>query len=100
MREGAKVAGHQPEGEALSGDERARDEIARWVAEHEAADGVIGRGAEKLLVVGVAADDAVEDDDVDGFDRGGIDGDVVQSPLDAALDTGLADEPRGLVLVG
>src|SRR3954466_5186120 len=63
VREGAQVAGHQPEGEVLGGDGRARGQVAGRVAEDGLARGVVGRGAEQLFVVGLAADDAVEDDD-------------------------------------
>jgi hypothetical protein len=41
----------------------------------------------------------VEDDDVDRIDAVGVHGDVVQPPLDACLDSGLAGEPGGFLLV-
>ena len=83
----------QPEGEVLRRDQRPRDRVARRMAEHQQAPRVVGRRAEQPLVVRVAADDAVEHDDVHRLDRVRLDGDVEQPPLDPVLDTGLAREP-------
>ena len=59
------------------------------------------RRVEKQLVVGIAADDAVEDDDVGCFDALGVGRDVVQAPIDARLQTRFAQEPsRVLVVAG
>ena len=59
------------------------------------------RRAEQALVVRVAADDPVHHDDVGWLDAVRIRGDVVLAALDARLvDTGLAQQPASLALVG
>jgi hypothetical protein len=100
MGEDADLAPHEPEAEVLGADDQPRERVAARVAEHERAARVLRRGAEQPLVVWVAADDAVQHDDVGGRDRAGIDGDVVQPPLDAVLHPGLAREARRLGVIG
>jgi hypothetical protein len=65
------------------------------VAEDEQPSSVVGRGAEQALVVRVAADDAVQDDDVDRLDARRIHRDVVEAALGAAFHARLAEQrPR------
>jgi hypothetical protein len=72
------------------------------VAEHQPAAGVIGRCAEELRDVGVAAHHPVQNDDVRPLDRGRVRRDVDQATLhrtaEAALrdriDDRTADEPH------
>jgi hypothetical protein len=88
--EGAELSAEQAEAEVLGGHDRARDRVPWWVAEDEHASGVVGCPAEQPLVVRVAADDAVQHDDVGRLDVCGVDGDVVEPALDAAFDAGLS----------
>ena len=58
------------------------------------------RGREQALVVRIAADDSMQDDDVCRLDAVGVDGDVVEPAFGAPGEPRLVREPRGLVVVG
>src|SRR5207253_8326637 len=60
---------------------------------------VLGGRLEQPLVVRIAADDAVQDDEVGGLDRGRVGGDVVDPPLDLVLEPALAQQSRGFLVV-
>ena len=90
----------QPEKQILRGDQETRDEVARRIAEYEQTLGVVAGRAEKTLVVGVAADDAVQHDYVCRLDADRIGGDVVKTPLDSVVGAGLAEKPGRFLLIG
>jgi hypothetical protein len=78
-----------------------REDVSRRVAEDDESARVCGDGGEEWGVVGVAADDAVEDDDVGRLDVVGIDGDVAESSFDAVFEAVFAEERAGVgVVVG
>jgi hypothetical protein len=58
MREDAELATPEAKAGVLDRDDEAREPVARRVAEDEQAPGVVGRGREEPLVVGVAAHDS------------------------------------------
>ena len=66
------------------------------MAEDQHPARAIGGSAEQALVVGVAADDAVQDDDVGGLDALRVDCDVVQAPFGTILEPGLGEQPSRL----
>ena len=57
-------------------------------------------GAHERLVVGVAADDFVEDDDVGGPDLVTVSGEIEQVALDPSLEPRCLEELGGIRLVG
>ena len=61
-------------------------------AEHEVAAGALRRGAHERVRVGVAADDAVEDDDVGGGDEVRRGGDVAEQALGPAQEVTLLQQ--------
>ena len=81
---------HEPE-------QGARDDVARRVREDDRLPRLLGRRAEQPLVVRIAADDAVEDDDVGRLRA--VRGEVADVPLHALCDARLPGELRGDLLV-
>jgi hypothetical protein len=87
----------QSEHEVLAGDEKPRDRVAGRTAEDAEAACVARGGSEQLLVVGIAADDPVQDDDVGRLDPVRMGGDIVETPLRPSLESGLTEQLPCLV---
>src|SRR5262245_8077816 len=100
MGERPEFLSKQPEDQVLAGDGEPRDGVTGWVAEDEESSRVRGRGRQQPLVVGVAADDAVEHDHVGRVEAIAVDRDVVEPPLRSVLESGLAEELSGFLVVG
>jgi hypothetical protein len=100
MRECSVLASQELPHNILSGDEKTRNRVAwRMAEDKQAASGATGR-CKQSLVVRIAADDAVQNDDVVLPARFGIYCDVIQPPFGMFLDPSLTQESHGFVVVG
>jgi hypothetical protein len=100
MGEHSEFPSPNSKADVLGGDEQPRNGVASRVTEDQQAASVCGGRPEQPLVVGIAADHPVENDNVGRLDGVGVDGDVVQPPPHATRKPGLAQEAFGLALVG
>ena len=82
---GAEVDALKAEGEVVEVEGEAHPPFFPGIAEGEEAFGFGGRRAEQLVQVGIAADDAIEDDGVGGRDGVGGGGEVAMDVVDAAV---------------
>jgi hypothetical protein len=94
-----ELAAAQPEEQVLRADEGAYDGVPWRVAEHDLPAGVVGDRAEQRRVVGVAAHDPVQDDDVRRLDLVRAGRDVDDAPVGAAGQAGVGEQPPRLGLV-
>src|SRR5215211_6002432 len=99
MDEGSKVLAESTGEEVRAGDKHPREGISWRVAEDHEPPRVIGRRSEQPSVIGVAADDPVEHDDVGGLDRVGVGRAVVEAPGHSLLEPVLAEQLPPLLLV-
>src|ERR1039457_3958845 len=70
-----------------------------WKAQHQHLPRVRSRHPDELWHVGIAADDAIHDDDVGGFNVGIRLGEVHQLPLNAILKASLTEQVAGSRLI-
>src|SRR5438874_9936815 len=89
----------EPEDEVLARDGDARDGVAGRVAEDDQSPRMLGDRGEEALVVRVAADDAIEHDDVSGLDLAGVDGDVAELALGSRFEARFPQEPVRFLVV-
>src|SRR4051812_40105201 len=99
VRERPVLATHHPQHDVRAGDPRPRQQVPRWIAEDDRVSRAAGDRAEQALVVGVAAHDPVQHDDVRGLDALRLDRDVLQATVGAAFEPMLAQQPPGLLVV-
>src|SRR6266487_2816411 len=99
MGEAPILPAEQPESEVRCTDEKARQCVARRIAEHEQTLSALRGRSQEALVVRVTADDSVQHDDVGCLDGFGLDGDVVEASLCTVLERHFAQEPLRLLLV-
>src|SRR5512132_2111812 len=84
----------------VEADVESADTDAVWrIAEDEYLPCMIGSCREQPAIVAIAADDAVQDDDVCRLDGRWILGDVVEPAVNTLGDSGLEGERAGVVLV-
>src|SRR5580765_1069635 len=89
----------QLEDQVFRGHEKARQRVARRVAEHEQPPGSFLCRSQQTLVVRVTADDSVQHDDVGCLYAVGLHRDVVEAALRAVLERQLAQQPLRFFLI-
>src|SRR5438067_3313106 len=94
-----ELPAEQPEQQVLAADGDARDGVAARVAEDDESPRMLGDGGEESLVVRVAADDAIEHDDVGRLDLLGIDRDVAELPLGPSFEARFPQEAVRFLVV-
>ena len=99
VRPGPEAGTPAPRTETLDRVQGPRQQVARWVAEDQHALGMAAGCGQQALVVGVAADDSVKDDDVGWFDGVRFGCDVEEPAVDAVGQPELGQQLRRLVLV-
>jgi hypothetical protein len=100
MGEHPELAAAEAKQQVLGSDDGPGHRVSWWVTEHELPAGVVGGYAEQRGAVRVAADDAVQDDDVGGFNCGGVRGDVNEAALHPVGRSCLGEQPGSLSVVG
>ena len=99
VRERAELLAERREEQVLRGDDEPRDPVAPRIAEDEQSLRVLCRCRQEPFVVGVAADDAVQDDHVRRLDPGRILGDVADESDGSALEPGFDEQRTCFVVV-
>src|SRR5437870_12924763 len=99
MGKAPKLPPTQPEGKVFGADEKARQRVARRIAEDEETPSALRSRSQQALIIRVAADDSVQHDDVSCLHALRVEGDVVQASVYTSLECSLAQEVLCLLVV-